>query len=89
MRTQGSSEGQGIEDWQATSAAFYRRCMHLTIPLERLAVVVMPSEQQKVDQVEEVNWELRSEVSLAGTPKHEIHWARAAMQVLEEVSWTG
>ena len=32
----------------------------------------MPRERQEADQAEEVNWDPRSEVSLAGTPKLEI-----------------
>ena len=33
----------------------------------------MPRERQKADQDDEVNWEPRSEVTVAGTLKLEIH----------------
>ena len=33
----------------------------------------MPTERQKADQEDEVNWEPWSEATVAGTPKQEIH----------------
>ena len=38
----------------------------------------MPRERQKADQDDEVNWEPQSEVTVAGTPKSEIHSTRAS-----------
>ena len=50
---------------------------------------MMPRDGQKAAQGDVVNWETRSEVSTAGTPKLQIHLVRVAMQVLAEVSQTG
>ena len=47
----------------------------------------MPREQQKADKDDKVNWEPWSKVTVAGTPKLEIHLMRALMQAVVAVSW--
>ena len=49
----------------------------------------MPRERHKADQDDEVNWEPWSEVTVAGTPKQEIHSTRALMQAVVVVSQMG
>ena len=49
----------------------------------------MPKERQKADHDDEVNWEPRSEVTVVGTQKLEIHLTRELMQAVVEVSWMG
>ena len=41
------------------------------------------------DQDDEVNWEPLSEVTVAGTPKLEIHSMRVLMLAVVAVSWMG
>ena len=53
-----------------------------------VAMWLMPRDGQKAAQGDVVNWETRSEVNTAGTPKLQIHLVRVAMQVLAEVSQT-